>query len=75
MAFPGSYGGGSYGGGSGGRAPAQPRSRSTTTRAPRSDPGFDIGDAAKMGTRILTSSTTNTILRGIFGILGGKKKR
>jgi len=23
-----------------------------------------------MGTRILTSSTTNTLLRGIFGVLG-----
>jgi membrane protein involved in colicin uptake len=73
VAFPDSYGGGSYRG----RAPSQPRTRSTSTRAPRqprADPGFDLGDAAKMGTRIITSSTTNTILRGIFGILGGKKR-
>jgi hypothetical protein len=33
--------------------------------------GFDLEDAAKIGTRVLTSSTTNTLLRGVFGILGG----
>ncbi len=33
--------------------------------------GVDLGDAAKLGVRVLTSSTTNTILRGVFGILTG----
>jgi transcription initiation factor TFIID subunit TAF12 len=37
--------------------------------------GFDLGDAAKLGTRVLTSSTTNTLLRGIFGALTGSPAR
>lgn len=37
--------------------------------------GLDLNDAAKLGVRVLTSSTTNTILRGVFGILGGSTPR
>jgi hypothetical protein len=37
--------------------------------------GVDLGDAAKLGVRVLTSSTTNTILRGVFGILTGSAPR
>lgn len=37
--------------------------------------GFDLGDAAKLGTRVLTSSTTNTLLRGLFGALTGSPAR
>jgi len=37
--------------------------------------GFDLGEAARLGTRVLTSSTTNTILRGIFGALTGSPAR
>jgi hypothetical protein len=37
--------------------------------------GLDLGEAAKLGTRILTSSTTNTLLRGIFGTLTGSPAR
>jgi hypothetical protein len=45
----------------------------TTRPAARPAAGFDLEDAAKLGTRVLTSSTTNTIMRGLFGILSGKK--
>jgi hypothetical protein len=37
--------------------------------------GFDLGEAARLGTRVLTSSTANTILRGIFGALTGSPAR
>lgn len=37
--------------------------------------GLDWGEAAKLGTRVLTSSTTNTLLRGIFGTLTGSPAR
>jgi hypothetical protein len=37
--------------------------------------GLDWGEAAKIGTRVLTSSTTNTLLRGIFGTLTGSPAR
>ncbi|HEX7498336.1 MAG TPA: helicase HerA-like domain-containing protein [Candidatus Limnocylindrales bacterium] len=37
--------------------------------------GLDWGEAAKLGTRVLTSSTTNTLLRGIFGTLTGSPSR
>ena len=47
-----------------------PTSRSRRAQPPPDDGGVDLEEAAKMGTRILTSSTTNTLLRGIFGVLG-----
>jgi uncharacterized protein len=37
--------------------------------------GLDWGEAAKLGTRVLTSSATGTILRGIFGTLTGAPAR
>jgi DNA double-strand break repair helicase HerA and related ATPase len=37
--------------------------------------GMDWSQAAKVGVRVLTSSTTNTLLRGVFGILGGTTSR
>ena len=53
--------------------PAPPVPGPTARPTARPAPGFDLEDAAKLGTRVLTSSTTNTIVRGLFGILGGKK--
>ncbi len=53
--------------GQGQRPSGSPRSSSSTGAG-----GFDLGEAAKLGTRVLTSSTTNSIIRGIFGILSGK---
>ena len=32
--------------------------------------GMDWGEAAKLGTRVLTSSTTSTLLRGVLAFLG-----
>ncbi len=69
---------GGSGGGPGARgrepweAPPEPArtSRSRRAQPPPDDGGVDLEEAAKMGTRILTSSTTNTLLRGIFGVLG-----
>jgi uncharacterized protein len=38
--------------------------------------GLDWQEAAKLGTRVLTSSTTNTLLRGLFGtLIGSPAKR
>jgi hypothetical protein len=53
------------------------RSNARYRKAPDVNPdgNFDLGDAAKLGTRILTSSTTNTLLRGLFGTLGGSPAR
>jgi hypothetical protein len=47
-------------------------SRDTPTRRaePAAERGIDLEEAARMGTRILTSGTTNTLLRGLFGVLG-----
>ena len=45
--------------------------RGPGSRTPPADAGLDLEDAARLGVRVLTSSTTNTILRGVFGILGG----
>jgi uncharacterized protein len=50
------------------------RSRTTAGSGGSAD-GFDLGDAAKIGAKILTSSTTNTLLRGIFGTLAGTPSR
>ena len=50
-----------------GRAQARSQGRASS----RGGAGMDIEEAAKLGTRILTSSTTNTLLRGIFGTLTG----
>lgn len=49
-----------------------PQPQDTTADAePEPSHGMDWGQAARIGTRVLTSSTTNTLLRGVFGILGG----
>jgi uncharacterized protein len=50
------------------------RSSGGGSRSTKQASGFDLEDAAKLGTRVLTSSTTNTIVRGLFGILAGGKK-
>jgi hypothetical protein len=56
--------------------PAPSRSRSRSQQSRRNDGVLDIEEAAKMGTDILTSSTTNTVLRGIFEVLGiGRSRR
>ena len=36
--------------------------------------GFDLENAAKLGTRVLTSSTRNTLVRDMFGMLSGSKR-
>jgi DNA helicase HerA-like ATPase len=60
------------------QAQAPARSPSAGRAAPRQSAGgggFDLGQAAKLGTRVLTSSTANTLLRGIFGALTGSPAR
>jgi uncharacterized protein len=59
-------------------ARSRPRSSVRTRSAPGESSGsggLDWGEAAKLGTRVLTSSTTNTLLRGIFGTLTGTPAR
>ncbi len=57
----------------GGRPSGRGRAPGGRTPSRSSAGGFDLGDAAKLGTRVLTSSTTNTIVRGLFGVLLGRK--
>ena len=49
--------------------------RTSGSKQAAPDGGFDVGDAAKIGVRVLTSSTTNTLLRGLFGVLTGTSAR
>ena len=57
-----------------GKAQARSAPRSSGRQAGGSG-GFDLEEAAKLGTRVLTSSTTNTLLRGLFGTLTGTPAR
>jgi DNA helicase HerA-like ATPase len=63
-------------------ARAQARDEARATRPRRSGTGgsggsggLDWGKAAKLGTRVLTSSTTKGLMRGIFGTLVGSPAR
>jgi hypothetical protein len=60
-------------------APAEPapsRSRGRSQPSRRNDGVLDMEEAAKMGADIFTSSTSNTLLRGVFDVLGiGRTRR
>jgi DNA helicase HerA-like ATPase len=63
-------------------ARAQARDEARATRparrgsgGSRGSGGLNWGGAAKLGTRVLTSSTTKSLLRGIFGTLFGSPAR
>ena len=60
--------GAEYGTGSGGR------SSGGGSPAAKQAGNFDLDDAAKLGARVLTSSTTNKLGRFLFGILSGRKR-
>jgi uncharacterized protein len=57
------------------QARSRPRAASPARSSSGGSGGFDLEEAAKLGTRVLTSSTTNTLLRGLFGTLTGTPAR
>ena len=56
-------------------ARAQRSSRSRGGYSGSSGGGFDLGQAAKIGAKVIGSPAANTLLRGIFGTLTGSPAR
>lgn len=72
----GSGGGAGQGGpaGGGGRSPRAGQAAGSGRTSSKANAGVTVEDVAKMGTRVLTSSTTNTIVRGLFKAFFGAKR-
>jgi hypothetical protein len=58
-----------------GSASARAEREARTGRRGSRDEGIDWGDVAQEGARFARSGVFNTILRGIFGVLKGTRRR